>query len=302
MIKSFKIFENYDNQRIILNDLSSQFDSDFINEYYDEHFKMNAEEIIELWPSSIWQHIDDDDYISDLIDEEKSQMGIEDFSDYDYKQYIENNTSDKKEKKVLQLFNKKIKNKEDKATEYDDDMLGDLTEKQLKKIIEDVNEEDEFVEYIVTDRYEGRSAEDVADDFGLSEDGAQLYKMFSQYIDDDEIEKEYLDNQSDDDKIERIKEEIYRSPDLQQKLIEIKKSNALLLADLYVEEKDDDNIYSNYDFQKAYIKTYVKRHKDESDARAQALKFLNDNFGLDNYLADKYSDDMWLINSGKFNL
>ena len=63
MIKSFKIFENYENKEIILNRLSEQFDSEFIDEYYEEHFKMDAEEIVSLWPNIIWQHIDDDEYI-----------------------------------------------------------------------------------------------------------------------------------------------------------------------------------------------------------------------------------------------
>lgn len=302
MIKSFKIFENYDNKDRILKQLEEQFDSDFIDEYYDEHFKMGAEEIISLWPSIVWKHIDDDKYISDLIDEEKSQLGIEDFSDYEYREYIKTNTSDKKEKKVLQLYNKKIKNKEDKAEYYDDDMLDDLTEKQLRKIIEDVNEEEEFVEYAVTERYEGRSAEEIADDFGFGDDGAQLYKMFYNYIDDDEVEEDYMNDQSEDEKIERIREEIYRTQELQQKLLDTKKSNALLLAELYVEDPDDDNIYSDYDFQKAYMKHYAKIHKDEPDAIAYALKFLSDNFELDSNIADKYSNDMWLVNSNKYNM
>lgn len=302
MIKSFKIFENYDDKNRILDELSEQFDSEFINEYYEEHFKMEAEEIISLWPNIIWQHIDDDKYIEDLIDDEKSQLGIEDFSEYEYIQYIKNNTSDKKEKKVLQLFNRKIKNKEDKEEYYNEDMLDELTEKQLKKIIEDVNEQDEFVEYAVTDRYEGRSAEDVASDFGYDEDGAQLYKMFYNYIDDDKIEEDYMNDQDDNEKVERIKEEIYRTQELQQKLLDTKKSNALLLAELYIEDPDDDNIYSDYDFQKAYMKHYAKKHKDEPDAIAYALKFLSDNFELDSNIADKYSNHMWLVNSNKYNM
>lgn len=302
MIRNFKIFEDYKRSRKIKDKLSKQFDEEFVDEFWEEHFMRDAKEIIELWPSSIWQHIDDDEYISDLIDDEKSQLGIEDFGEYEYKNYIENNISDKKEKKVLQLFNKKIKNKEDKEEYYDSSMLDDLTEKQLKKIIEDVNEEEEFVEYAVRDRYEGKSAQDVADEYGYSDDGEELYKMFYNYIDDDEVESSYLDEKGYSDKIEDIKEEIYRNTELQQKLLDIKKSNALLLAELYLEDKDEDNIYSNYDFQKAYIKHYAKQHSDNPDARAEALKFLYDNFGLDRFLEDKYSDDMWLVNSSKYNM
>lgn len=301
MIKTFKIFEDW-KDRDIKNKLAEQFDEDFVDEYWEEHFMRDAKDIIETWPRTIWKFIDDDKYITDLIDEEKGQMGIRDFGEYDYREYLKNNMDDKKEKKVRRLFNKKIKDKENKATYYEDDMLDDLNEKQLRKIIEDFDEEEEFVEYTVTNRYEGRSAKDIASEYTSLDNGKELYKMFQYYIEDDEVEKDYLEDMTYNNKIEDIKEEIYRTPELQQKLLDIKKSNALLLGELYKEEKDEDNIYSTYEFQKLYLKYYFKKHNNDPDLMAEELKFLNDNFGLDSILADKYSDYMWLVNRDKFNL
>ena len=63
MIKSFKIFERYHNPS---KELVDQFDDEFIDEYFDKHCLMDAEQIIDLWPSSIWQFIDDNKYIEDF--------------------------------------------------------------------------------------------------------------------------------------------------------------------------------------------------------------------------------------------
>lgn len=300
MIKKFKIFESYSD---IERELVNQFDDDFINEYFDEHFLRTADEIIELWPNSIWKFVDDDKYIEDYIDNEINNLNIEDFCDDDYKKYIIYNISDEKEKSVLKLYNKKRK-KADKETDYDDDMLDSLTENQLRKIIEDENEEEEFVKYIITDRYEGEGAQEVIEEiYGKSwveENGRELYNMFYNYIDDDEIVEDW---KNETNKRDELQENIYSSTELQKKLIEIKKSNVLSLAKLFIEEPNGDNISKEYDFQKTFIKMYVKKtYGDNGYLKANALKYLNDNFELNDDIKEEFSQYMYMVDIDKYNL
>ena len=297
MIKSFKIFERYHNPS---KELVDQFDDEFIDEYFDKHCLMDAEQIIDLWPSSIWQFIDDNKYIEDFIRGEISSLSIDDFSDYDYKNYIINNITYEKELKVIDFYNK-LKNKNE--TIYDHDMVEDLTEEQLREIIESENEEEDFVEYNITDRYENMTAKDIIDEmYGSRIEGDELYKIFTNYIDDDEIVEHW---KGETDKGSEIQENISGSPELQNKLLDIDKANVILLAKLFTEETYGNNNSKKYKFQKLFITEYVKEHADDNTddyLRAEAIKYLHDKFGLNAKIEKEYSDDMWLISSDRYNL
>lgn len=306
MIKKFKIFESLYHINNILDELVEQFDNEFVDEFWEDNFKESAREIINLWPNTIWRHIDDDSYISDLIDSEISSFSIEDFSDYDFRKYLEDNTTKKQEKTILKLYNKKqLKKGNDIENYYDNYMLDELSEKQLRKLIEDADDEEKFVEFIIRDRYEGQDAQEVIEEiYGSSwilDNGDDLYNMLYQYIDEDNIVEEY---ENEVDKLEEIKEYIDNSKELQEKLIEIKKSNVLLLAEVFKENNNGYyNIANEYDFQKLFIEMYAKKNKgDKNNLKAEALKFLYDNFELDEDIKDEYEDHMWLISSGKYNL
>lgn len=306
MIKNFKIFESYWDT---VKELSEQFDEDFIDKYFDEHCLRTADEIIELWPTSIWKFVDDDKYIEDYIDNEINNLNIEDFCDDDYKKYIIYNISDEKEKSVLKLYNKKRK-KVDKETDYDDDMLDSLTEDQLRKIIEDENEEEEFVKYIITDRYEGEGAEEVIEEiYGKSwilDNGRELYTMLYNYIDDEEIVEDW---KNEVDKTEEIQENVARSQELQRELIKIDPDNAVVLAELWKEEDiTDENeiIGDEYDFQKAYIQKFINNSENIEENETiieNALEYLHDNFGVNNEIEKEYYPHMWRITAkSKYNL
>lgn len=295
MITTFKIFENSLTKKLV-----NQFDDDFILYYFNKNFSESAKDIIDLWPSTIWKYVDDDKYIEDLMDSEKQELNINDFNDDDYKKYIIDNISDKKENMILKLYNKK---KHSNEIEYDDDMLDDLSEKQLRKIIEKENEEIEFVNYSVDNRYKNKDAQEIIkDEWGIS-DGLELYKILSNYIDDDKIESDYI---NDSDKESRLEEEICSDKLLQTKLLGIKKSNVFLLAKLFIKNSTEDTICNEYNFQKIYIEKYVKKNKENIEQvgqlRAIAIRFLNDNFELNEDIQEEYKDDMWLIKTDKYNI
>lgn len=179
-----------------------------------------------------------------------------------------------------------------------------LSKKELKKIITDLDLEEDFIKYTINKRYENQDEVDLVNEFfGNRPNSEDLWRFFNGYIDEEGIVSDWLDDQ---DKTERLKEEIYREKQLQEELLRINKRNAVLLAKLFIEEKDD-NIGDTYNFQKAYMKYIVydveaNIGKSNEDVLAEALKFLKDNFGLNNKIAEKYNDYMWIVNTDKYGL
>jgi len=302
MIVKFKLFEN-SQQESLEDKLEEQLGEEFIEEYYDDNLaEEDVKEIIIMWPSIVWDNIDDDDYVKDFIQDEIDSLTIDDYSDSELKEYIENNLTDSKEKSIIKIYNKKNKKTE---SEYDDDMLEDLTEKQLKKVISKDNEEDDFVRYTVEERYSNETAQDIIESlFGRNIEGTELYKIVSQYINEDDIITQFNDNTDYSRKKEEVLGRLGRlyERDIQEKLLEIDEDNILLLAE-YLEETG--NKFDDYDLQKKYIKKYVENNSEnnsESNLRAIALKFLHDSFKLDPDVKEEYVDDLWLINIEKYNL
>jgi len=280
-------------------ELTQQFDEEFIEKFFKEHMKIDAEEICELWPSRIWYFVDDDRYIEDLIEEEKSNLDMDYFGEYDYKQYLEENMTDNKEEKILNIYNEKNED-EDEEEYYSSDMLDDLTEKQLREIIEDGDEEDEFMEFAVEKKYSGQSAEDVAHEIYDMDNGRELYNAFYNYIDEKALEEDYDYNTN---KFEEIQEQISNYIELQEKLFDMDKSNVLLLAELVETNGDYNNIGNTFKFQKAYVKYYNKKNnsynkgedgykEEKSELTQDALEYIDKNFKIDDRLKDIYPEEM----------
>jgi len=195
---------------------------------------------------------------------------------------------------------------------YDDDMLADLDEDELREVIEDSGEADDYVEKIIRKRYEGEDAQSIIENMLGKLEGKELYDMVQNYLDDDAIIQDYKDNEDYGYKKEVVADSIYRDIDLQREILENNKNNVLKLAELFAENSSSNNISDEYEFQKLYIEEYVKDYidgdedsydeKERGDLRAKALKYLNDNFELDSDIETEYEKDMWMVSSGKYNL
>ena len=309
MIKTFKIFEDWSNVSKITTKLVDQFSQEFIDKFFEDNYMESADEIIDNWPNYIYNNIEDG-WLENFIENEINAFGIDDFDEYDYSNFLENELNDDIEKKVLKTYNKKlIKNGKEPKDEYEYYMLDinldiKLSKKELKKIITDLDLEEDFIKYTINKRYENQDEVDLVNEFfGNRPNSEDLWRFFNGYIDEEGIVSDWLDDQ---DKTERLKEEIYREKQLQEELLRINKRNAVLLAKLFIEEKDD-NIGDTYNFQKAYMKYILHDKKtnigkSKEDILAEALKFLKDNFGLNNKIAEKYNDYMWIVNTDKYGL
>lgn len=296
-ITKFKIFESFDSYNTKVN-LINSLDQDIIDEFWEEYCSRDVEEIIELWPNCVFRHIDDERFVQDWIDNDINQLTIDDYDDKDdFVKYLENNMDDDKEVIVLKKYNKK--NPEDTYEQYHNFMLEDLSRKQLRKIIEKSNEEDDYVAFIVNDRYDDYDAETLIDEL-YGKDYDKMYDVVRNYIDDDEIIKEY---EQEADKPDDLANILQHKSDIQEKILEVDPYYALDIAQIVVEEEDDnDNICDQYDFQIAYIESYYKKNSDDPNSRADAIKYLYDHFDLDSDIEEKYPDDMWKVEGDTFNI
>ena len=324
MIKKFKLFERYN---IMSSELVDKLDDDDIETLYDENYSISVSEIILMMPSYVWDNFDKEKFLNDFINDMINNQTLEDFNEYDLKKYIESNFTTQKEQKILDIYNS---NNDEDESEYEDNMLDDLDDDELREVIEDSNEEEEFIREITEKSY--TDAEDVFSDFyGIDvydknmidkNNKHKIYNSYSQYVDDDGIIQSWKDGENFEEKKNYVKDNINYiglSIEIQKKLLESEKSNALLLFDYFENyspnRKQYDNISNKYNFQKAYIEAYMEDNfagaideadeddKEEiSELRAKSLKNLYDSFGLNPKLEEEFTEDMWMINSDKFKL
>jgi hypothetical protein len=313
MITRFKIFEG--KYRNVAKDLVAELDYDFIEKYYEDTCSMSASEIISYWPDTIWRFIDDDRYVKDYIDDEVDSHDMDSFNKYDLKSYLEENLSDTIKERILQIYkdNNGIDNEEE--IEYKYYMLNELDEDKMRDIIIDENEEEDFKRERITNWYNGNDAHYIMSEFYTPadmENGEKLYDLLGNYVDDNAVVKDYIDNSDFDNKKKQMQDNISSDIKLQREIFNINKKHVLLLAQIFAEDNSSNNIGYEYEFQKTYINEYVKNYidgddesydeKDKSNLRADALKFLYDNFDLDSDIENEYEDDMWMVKAEKYNL
>jgi hypothetical protein len=307
MIIQFKIFERWAYEA--KKKLATQLSEKFITKYYDKNYQITAQEIIELWPKIIWEFFDDEKFISEFIYDEIQNTSIDDYYDDIYKNFIIYRLTEKKKKKIIEIYKKQVHAKKGEKIDYEDDYIDILSEKQLKSIILVDSTENEFVEYAVKDRYEDESAQDIIENI-YGENWSRtpfqtndVLKILLKYVDENKMIDNYLNELDYTTKEEYVQECISSDVNLQIKLMKLKKSNAILLAKVFKQEKTDINISNKYEFQKLYIEEFVKSTDGATDdLKAKSLKYLYKNFGLNPSIEEEYKSDMWLVNIGKYNL
>jgi len=344
-MKYLKLFESYGSGTKLVD----QLDYNYVEEYFDKHFKNeDFEDIIQLYPKIVWNNIDDEWAMNDVISDEKENLGIEDFwegniRDYIngknvnfedeekiFKLYIENEVdldelenlkvylkdeTDENEQKGLKKQIRKIKKEIKIINEFDlSELLDEMDEEILKNVIREIFDEEEFVESEVEYRYKNSSLEEYVEVYGKIDDivfgnsrKAGDWDWILRYVVEQDVIDEYNDNIPYDSKEEFIQEEIYRTIEIQEKLLKLKKSNALLLFDLFIDNPDDEQIKDNYDFQKVCVEEYAENYADGNDedlpeGKGLALKELYDKFGLDRDIEEEYVDYMHYVVADKYNL
>lgn len=298
----------------------SEFDKDELKRYVEEHLDGKEDKILDVYNDNYYYG--EDDITSDI----DGVVSIKTMKDGNTKIIITPKTGKIKQYKVESDFHILVNEGEQvkidevlatgKSVEYDDNMLDDLAADELREVIEDSNEEYECTEWIIEGWYEGRDGEDILSEFHNIEsmEASDLYDIISNYVDDDQILKNWEDGEDYSYKQERLEEEIHRNQGLQRYLIDKDPDNASLLAELWEEEGSSGNdvIGDEYDFQKAYIQKYIKENADDEEIKDEeyvgtliedALEYLHDNFGVDDAIEKEYYPHMWKITAkSKYNL
>lgn len=286
--------------------LVDQFDENFIDEYFRDSYGIDIEEAARY--IDIWQFVDDDKFVSDYIQDEVNNFGVEDIGDKDnWKKYIKDNLIDIDS--VKEYLNEK--REERRKTELDlnlddldyDDLVDELKQKDLIKIIKDQNHETDYLQEYFEERYKNESAYDIMREL-YSQDELQEngYKYIQNYVDDDKVIEEFYDNQDSSYMKEYVGDQISRDRELQTKLLKLKPKNALELFDIM---EDDSSIGDSYEFQNIFMKQTIKQMKKEGEDDlfvAKKLKELNDKFSLANGIETKYKKYTFYIDTEKYNL
>ena len=212
------------------------------------------------------------------------------------------------------------------SAEYDYTMLNELDIEQLKDIIMSEYEEVEFVKFANKKRNEGKTFLEIMEDIhginGYDElvgsngiyTTSDFISTFSRYINDDKLVSDFKKMQDTDFKYSWFQNQIDNSIEIQQYLMD----NAddphdrltLVLYDLFEDKgRHSDDISNEYDFQKRYIEQYVKEYgyddnteEENGDLIADALKNLNDKFGLDSDIKKEFNKYMFSVDAEKFNI
>lgn len=321
-----KINESYNN------DLVDYIDDDLIEKYYDKYYHIDFNEALDIYPNLVEDYIDDDAYIQSWIDSDIENNSFDDYSDYHFKEYIKKFLTEDKKEKIIELYNDNnyLDEDDDKITEYDNDLLDDLDDDQLKEVIEVDSSEYDFVVYCVNDRYGGyRYAMEIIEEFygdlkkqerestyykyGYGAKPIKLYDLIKDYFDKEGFIKACKDSEDNDFKKEWVGDQIGYSKKLQKNILKNKKSAVLELEELISKYKSKSNICDEFDFQKLYIKYYVKDNnvfekgedgyeEERDELIADALLYLYNNYGLNNNISKLYPKQMWKVSGKKYNL
>lgn len=302
MITRFKLFEHtYDESDA--QELVDQFGESFIDEYFRENYGIDTEEVAK-YQVDIWQYVDDDRFVDDWINDDIQNQSVRDISDeYEMRIFIKEELIDNKS--VEKFLKKKRKKYQLEKSDSYEDIVDELDEKDLCELIEKENSGDEFVEWYVRRRYSGMDAHDILSEIYGSQDLAEnAYKYVENYIDHNQIEEDYYDNESYEFKNEYVRDRIEVDQGLQNKLLEINPKNTILLLSVMTDDTTN-SIGDEDEFQHIFMVQVIKQAKEEDfydEYPAEMLKKLNDKFGLAYGIEEKYQEYTYLIDAQKYNL
>lgn len=300
-MKHLKLFENYN--MTDARDLADQLEEDYIDDYFKDHYNIDSDEVHHY--VDIWQFVDDERFVSDFISDYINNDSIDDIgTDKDeYKQYIKRKLL--KDEDVKKYLDKKLRKKKLEPTTTYEEILDELDEDQLKKIIVDIaKEEYDFIQYYYENLYANRDAYDILEEiYGKKDLEENGYKYVENYLNDNDMIEWYYDNEDFDFKKNFVSEQIEWDEKLQTKLLNLKPENVILLFDII--DAGKNTIGGKYDFQKAYMEQ-IERMKEEDEEDdlfiAKKLKELNDKFRLDREIEKEYKDYTFYIDTEKYNL
>jgi len=288
-MKYIKLFEQHLNIPDDEQDLVELFSQKFIENFFLDNYQISAEEASHA--VNLWDYVNIDKFRDNLIKDTAENKEIDDkeFSNEDYIDFI-------KEKKLKSGWNEEI--------------LKKVSRNQLIDLIEDNNEEYNFILKYFTDKWEDTHPKDILIELhGKDLVEENLYNYLFYYVNDNDIIDDYINNKVQfETKMEYVRDYICCDIGLQRKLLKINKNTVEALFNVmdsndteYFDGSTKYTIGHEYKFQKLYIITKIKNNSG-SEIIEQAMKELNDKFILNPKIEEEYAEYMYLINAEKYNL
>jgi len=181
-----------------------------MRESYKEDILNDINEYISIYPNYFVRHIDDDEFVKELISNESENTNIEDLIDMTNKDTIIDLIKDIIPEDELNEYiinhinnNTKLDNntKTEKLNDLDDDFeyLNDLDDKELEKLIDDLNYNDDIVDKYFTDKYEDTTAEEYLEElYGKNysqELSGSLLNWLKNYFDEDAFAQDIAEDE-----------------------------------------------------------------------------------------------------------
>jgi len=307
MIKNFRKFNKINENWELQSELIDEVDDNIIDKYFEDNYEIDFDEIANS--SNIRNHINDDAYVQQWIDSDIGNNTFDEYSDWDFKKYIKKFLTDDKEAKILELYNDDNYDEDDeKTTEFDEDLIDDLDDDQLKEVIEDDDGEYEFISYMVNNRYEGMSALEVIEEiygdleeqeenssyvkYGYGNKPHTLLDEVGNFVDKDAVVEEWKSEMDWTNRKEYAQGAIDSNKEMQRNILENDSGNVLKLVELFEEGGGGDNIGDDFGFQDTYVKEYEmennvydegeEEYEEEKSLQIEtALEYIDDNFDLD---------------------
>lgn len=100
MITNFKLFEGYNFSK----ELIDYLDDNYIEEYFDDKYDIDIEEIAEMWPQILYNHVNDERFIDDCIRDEINSRSFDDYDEDDFRRYLDENWSEDIEEDIVEKW------------------------------------------------------------------------------------------------------------------------------------------------------------------------------------------------------
>jgi hypothetical protein len=262
-IKRYKVFES-----ATFGDLVEDLDENFVEEYYDDNYSIDIKEIIEIFPKLIWNNIDDDRFVEDYISNEINNIGFDNFSDDEYKEWVENNPSDIKRRKILEIYK-------------DKNLIGDDVVSELDGIVSIIEKNGEHTAIVKSSnrkikRYELPSEHTLNVDDGEMIKKGSIISMLKydddmlDELDEDEFKDIIREDNEEDDFIESFIKDRYENESAQDILEgiygkDMKGSEIYNIVCNYIYEDEIEKDYKyneHFDYKKEYVSGCISNDTD----------------------------------------
>jgi len=297
-LKSYKYYKKLFETRKYSN-IDFILDENEVEEYFMKNYNV-SEESYRYIGSVIFQFVNKEKYIEDIIYDNINNLYLEDLNDDDIREYIKKCIYDD-DINISTLNDYIIENIDSDLDKelFLEDKLEMLDTNDLYNYINTYLDDNDAIEFIVHKQYDNISLKDYLDEFCTSE---EYYDYLVNYIDFKKLDKYIKEIETYDYMLEYYLNDVDNNEILQYRIFEYNHENIIYLFDLlsigsYFGEVSEHQIIYIDECKKKHEKTTIydtKQKKDEKwlDILDNCLKTIDEKFGFSDEFRKKYSTEI----------